>query len=90
VYSREINGEILTLAASGWTYNFSFVLYDHETETMWLPVNVGDGGPNSCGCVMWGFAGPFAGRFLHAYPSSNTNWNIWWPEHPDTKIMKTE
>ena len=35
VYSREIQGEVLTLSASGWTYNNTFVLYDYETESLW-------------------------------------------------------
>jgi len=37
VYSREIDGKILTLAPSGWTYKRTFVLYDKETGTLWYP-----------------------------------------------------
>ena len=30
MYSRELDGTVLTLAASGWTYQSTFVLYDRE------------------------------------------------------------
>ena len=35
MYSREIDGEILTLSAGGWTYGRTFVLFDYETESLW-------------------------------------------------------
>lgn len=37
VYSREIDGRVLTLAPSGWTYKRTFVLYDKETGSLWYP-----------------------------------------------------
>ena len=86
MYSREIDGNVLTLAASGWTYNFSFVLYDFETWSMWLPVNVGIAVPG-CGCVMWCIAGEYFGRILPGLPSGNFAWNVWFGEHPGTKLM---
>jgi len=89
VYNREIDGQVLTLAASGWTYEFVFVLYDHETESMWKPVNVGEAGIG-CGCVLWCFAGQYAGRFLPALQSENTIWATWFADHPDTRIMAAD
>ena len=43
MYSREIDGQVLTLSSSGWTYRNTFVLFDYETETMWyhLPGDTG-------------------------------------------------
>ncbi|RLC06102.1 MAG: hypothetical protein DRH90_04315 [Deltaproteobacteria bacterium] len=41
VYSREINGQTLTFAPSGWTYKKTFVLYDKETGTLWYPKKKG-------------------------------------------------
>ncbi|UCD94894.1 MAG: DUF3179 domain-containing protein [Candidatus Zixiibacteriota bacterium] len=90
MYSREIDGEVLLMAASGWTYGFTFVLFDYNTESMWLPVNVGDTGDGSCGCLLWSFAGDHAGRMLRAFPSNNTTWDVWVADHPDSKFMKTE
>ena len=42
MYSREIDGKVLTLAFSGWTYNNLFILYDYETESMWYEPPVED------------------------------------------------
>jgi hypothetical protein len=78
---------VLTLTASGWTYFYTFVLLDIETESLWLPVNVGEGSGGPCGCLLWSISGPLAGRMLPAMPSSNTTWDVWFSEHPDTKIM---
>jgi len=90
VYSREIDDTVLTLSASGWTFDFTFVLYDYETESMWFPVNIGDPGSDlECGCVLWGIAGEYAGEILPALPSENTFWNEWYADHPLTKIMVT-
>lgn len=88
MYSREIDEQVLTLSASGWTYEFTFVLFDYETETMWLPVDVGEAGIG-CGCALWGIAGQYAGRILPALPSENTDWPEWFSDHPDTRIMTT-
>ena len=35
IYYREIDGRVLTLSASGWTYRSTFVLFDYETESLW-------------------------------------------------------
>ena len=49
MYSREIDGQILTLDPSGWTYHRTFVLYDYETETLWYPLP-GTRGPSRTKC----------------------------------------
>ncbi|MBD3222450.1 DUF3179 domain-containing protein, partial [bacterium] len=36
VYGRTLDGQTLTLAASGWTWQDTFVLWDHETESVWF------------------------------------------------------
>lgn len=89
MYSREIDGQILTLAASGWTYELLFVLYDYETETIWYPSNIGEAG-FGCSCVLWGIAGQFAGRVILSEAFFNVPWNIWLAGHPDTKILDAE
>lgn len=86
MYSREIDDQILTFAASGWTYEFLFVLYDYETETIWYPSNIGEAGCG-CSCVLWGIAGQFAGRMILSESFFNMPWNIWLAGYPDTKIM---
>ena len=69
MYSRSIDGEVLTIAASGWTYDRLFVLYDKETESIWyhLPDT------NALTCV----AGHYAGRILPELPSEYIAWNKW-------------
>jgi len=87
VYSREIDGQVLTFSASGWTYDFLFVLYDYETETIWYPSNIGEAG-FGCSCVLWGVAGQFAGRMILSEQFFNAPWDIWLAGHPDTKILE--
>ncbi len=81
--SREIDGRTLTLAASGWTYQYTFVLYDYETESLWHPVGEGDGTDRFL-CI----SGEFAGRKLNPLPSELTTWRRWVNEHPETWILK--
>ena len=97
VYSREIDDEVLTLAASGWTYGenagrSTFVLADKETGSMWFPAGeegcalplepVGKGG---CGLV--GISGVYADRVLPGEFLSATTWAEWKEAHPDTKFV---
>lgn len=79
VYRREINGQVLTLAASGWTYNFTFVLYDHETESLWYPLP----GTSGLTCIN----GRFADSVLPELPSFFTRWNHWFDEHRDSQFL---
>jgi len=87
VYSREIadistSGDhdgILTLSASGWTYDFTFVLYDYETESLWYHLEGEDG----LTCI----SGVHADRKLQEFPSTKTRWRNWKIDHPDTKFL---
>ena len=79
MYSREIDGQVLTLSASGWTYDSTFVLYDRETETMWYHLE----GENA----QTGVNGVFADRKLPELPSTLTRWNQWKQAFPNTGIM---
>jgi hypothetical protein len=92
VYSRQIDGNIITLAPSGWTYGqnsfrSTFVLMDKETESTWFPA-----GEQGCalplkpvgesGCGLVGIGGVFSGEFLSA-----TTWAEWKKTYPDTKFV---
>jgi len=97
VYSRQIDGNILTLAPSGWTYgrfadSSTFVLVDKETESLWFPA--GEQGcalplepvdEGSCGLV--GIGGIYADRVLDGEFLSATTWAEWKSTHPDTKYV---
>jgi hypothetical protein len=79
VYSREIDGDTLTLSASGWTYDWTFVLYDYETESIWYHVD----GTEGLTCV----GGFYADHKLAELNSTKTRWNIWKTLHPDSKFL---
>ena len=80
MYSREIDGQILTLAPSGWTYRRTFVLYDYETETLWYPLPGTEG--------LTGIAGPLKGKILSEIRSSRAPWRDWQRENPEAKHMR--
>jgi hypothetical protein len=80
VYSREIDGNILTLSASGWTYNNTFVLYDYETESLWYHLSGTDG----LTCI----GGIYADRVLPEFHSAFTRWNTWVRGYPKSKFLK--
>ena len=80
MYSREIDGKVLTLSASGWTYRSTFVLYDYETDSMWYHLE----GDNSLTSI----TGVYADRTLSEFESTFTRWNRWKLDHPDSKILK--
>jgi hypothetical protein len=78
VYSRQIDGQTLTLVPSGWTYNYTFVLYDKETGTLWYPYEKG----------LMGIQGQYFKRWLPRVSSKDTRWKDWVGKHPDSKILK--
>jgi hypothetical protein len=78
LYQREIDGQVLTLSASGWTYLETFVLYDLETESLWYPLT-------EAGLTCIG--GVWAGRYLEQLPSTQTRWVDWQKQHPESGIL---
>ena len=80
MYSREIDGEILTLGASGWTYRNTFVLYDFETESMWYHLKDTDG--------LTSISGTYADRKLPEFEATLAPWNRWKADFPDSKILE--
>jgi len=79
VYSREIDNEILTLSASGWTYRNTFVLFDYETESIWYHLSGTDG----LTCI----SGNYADMVLEEFPSTLTRWDAWHEQNPQTKYL---
>ena len=78
VYSRQIDGMSLTLAPSGWTYRYTFVLYDKETNSLWYPYEKG----------LMAIQGPYFKRWLPIIPSEDTDLERWADKHPDTLLMR--
>ena len=80
MYSREIDGHILNLSASGWTYNFTFVLYDYETESLWYHLEGQDG----LVCI----SGFYKDHRLGEFTSSQLRWTDWIKNNPQSKYLK--
>jgi hypothetical protein len=78
VYSRELDGRVLTLVPSGWTYKNTFVLYDRETETLWYPYRRG----------LMGIQGQYFKRWLPTLSSEDTIWQKWKADYPETKVLE--
>ena len=78
MYSREIDGQVLTLVPAGWTYRNTFVLYDRETGTLWYPSRKG----------LRGIQGKYFGRELKKLPSKDTTWKNWMKKNPGSKIIR--
>jgi hypothetical protein len=79
VYSRVADGDVVTLSASGWTYDRLFVLYDFETESLWYRLP----GTNGLTCV----AGHYEGLELPEVVSAVEPWNAWRASFPNTKVL---
>jgi hypothetical protein len=80
VYSREIGVEILTLSASGWIYENTFVLFDYETESIWYHLPGTDG----LTCI----SGAYADEKLEEFTSTRMRWDMWLDQNRKTKIME--
>jgi hypothetical protein len=98
VNRRNIEDQTLTFSPSGWTYNYTFVLWDYETGSMWLPVNCDCGPPltkldvshqpaetenRQFRCT----SGEHADRMLAEYPLTVTTWSDWVNDHPQSWLM---
>ncbi len=77
MYSREIDGRMLTLVPTGWTYDSTFVLYDRETGSLWYPYEKG----------LMGIQGQYFKRWLPTIASDDTHWKDWVEKHPESKLM---
>jgi hypothetical protein len=83
VYNRTLDGETLTIAASGWTWHQIFVLQDYESGSLWFPGLSFPGGRSSLLCI----AGPHQGRKLLAEISTRINWKSWFLGNPNSLVM---
>ena len=85
MYSRTLDGRVLTLAASGWTYDEGdynlFVLQDYETGSLWYAL----AGTAGLTCI----AGAYEGETLDEFPSWYEPWNAWKERQPDTVVLPT-
>lgn len=81
MYSREIDGTVLTISPSGWTYDRLFVLFDYQTESLWYHLP----GTNALTCI----TGHYEGRTLPVVNYYEGLWPEWRTLYPKTKVQKT-
>jgi len=75
VYDRRLHGQTLSFGHAGILYQESFVMYDRQTESLWVHVT--------------GKAevGPLKGQQLQFMPSTVTTWAEWKAAHPQTLVL---
>ncbi len=75
MYDRRLNGTVLSFGHAGILYRNSFVMYDRETESLWVHVT--------------GRAehGPRKGWQVEFMPSTVTTWAEWKRAHPHTLVL---
>jgi hypothetical protein len=78
VYARKIAGEEYTFGVSGLLYRSNVLMYDHQTESLWLQVK------------REAVTGPMNGTRLETIPSSVTTWSKWKRAHPATTVLSHE
>jgi hypothetical protein len=78
VYAREIGGKTLTFGVSGLLYRSNVLMYDHQTESLWLQVK------------RRAVTGPMTGTRLPTLPSTITTWKKWKGKYPTTTVLSFE
>ena len=75
MYARKVEEETLTFGVSGLLYRSNVLMYDKQTESLWLQVK------------RRAVTGPMTGTKLTTLPSTITTWKKWKTKHPDTTVL---
>ncbi len=75
MYGRELDGRVLSFGHAGILYEQSFVMYDRETDSLWVHV------------TGRAEAGPLKGKRLRFFPSTVTPWVQWKQAYPHTLVL---
>ncbi len=79
MYSRKVDGKILTFGVSGKLWRNSLVMYDRETGSLWSHIT---------GEAM---AGPLKGEVLEPIAGTpRIQWKEWKRQHPNTKVLSVK
>ncbi len=80
LFDARANGRTLTFGSSGLLYRSNKLMYDRETESLWMTI---PGEP---------VGGPLAssGLKLKKLPVVITTWQDWVRQHPDTRVLSLE
>ena len=75
VFSRELDGELITLSNTSALFENDMVMVDRETGSYWWQV-AGEA-----------IVGPLTGSFMETLPAQTTSWESWVSQYPDTAVM---
>ncbi|KAA3611433.1 MAG: DUF3179 domain-containing protein [Planctomycetota bacterium] len=75
MYGRTLEDQVLEFGHEGVLYRNSFMMYDKQTESLWLHVT-GEA-----------LKGKLKGKQLEFLPSEVTTWQAWRQKHPETKVL---
>jgi hypothetical protein len=75
-YRRSVDGVVLEFGVSGLIYNSNFLLYDRQTDSLWLQF---DGRA---------LAGPQAGKRLEPVVVRQEILDVWLARHPDSTVLR--
>lgn len=78
MYGREVDGEVLSFGHEGVLYRNSFMMYDRESDSLWLHVT-GEA-----------LQGPKRGKQLKFLPAEVMSWKAWKTLNPHTKVLLGE
>ncbi|MCS7182557.1 MAG: DUF3179 domain-containing protein [Thermoanaerobaculum sp.] len=78
VFSRRLAGQPRTFGHSGLLWNSCGLLYDRETQELWLPING------------QGLTGSARGLFLKILPFALTTWQRWVDRYPQTTLLRPD
>ena len=74
-FLAERNSENFEFGVSGLLYNSDVLLYDRQTESLWLQIR------------KQAIAGPLKGQQLQQIPLEHTRWSDWRARYPHTLLM---
>ncbi|MFT4647797.1 MAG: hypothetical protein ACI9X4_001011 [Glaciecola sp.] len=75
MYGRQVGDHLLSFGHEGVLYNKSFVMYDRETDSLWV---------HTTGASI---KGELRGAALEFLPSEVVPWSVWRERHPDTLVL---
>jgi hypothetical protein len=75
-FERTLDGRRLSFGVSGLIHNHNFLLYDRETESLWVQFT-GEA-----------IAGPLAGKRLAPLRIRQERYSTWLSRHPDTRVLR--
>lgn len=78
VYSRSIDGRLLTFGISGRLYKSNVLLYDHQTESLWSQLK------------SQAISGDLVRKRMQPIVSTRTRWKKWRQMHPRTTVLSDE